>query len=225
MSNRLLPSFLLAFVPSLPLAQEGESWDALAKEWETATLRWSQGLRSSQQPFDGKIQPDVDFVARFEALAERGEPRAVLWLLRRRVSMPAELAARRGADFENVRRAGDAEWVARALLELARDGSGPDLAELEAYLEEMSGSKHPLELRSAALLAYATATGPTDRVRAAEMRVRAAAFFTGASEPAPGSDFTAEELAAVAGKLVTRLSELEVAWFDLSYYEDRKSVV
>src|SRR5262245_18076932 len=130
----MLSALTLACLPSLRSvqAQAPDTWDALAHEWEQAYVHSFQVLNEGQASGDDR-HPTAELARRFEALAERGEGRAVLWLLRHRSEMGAGVAAGRSRDFERVRRAGEAEWVARALLELAKNSAGLAPAEVAKY--------------------------------------------------------------------------------------------
>ena len=133
---RMLSLFLsLCAIPqaSVPSAgasavhQEPAGIDTLVQEYERAFEAWAGEMSRTgavEKP-EGERPPGPApaFWPRFEALAQAGEGRAVLWLLDNMESAGGDTATKWRQLFERVRAAGDAEWVASALPRLGTQDS------------------------------------------------------------------------------------------------------
>ena len=215
---------VLALVPQEPrpaTENREESWDALARAYEDAHAAWNQAALAASRDPEGAAErpphPAPEFWERFEALAARGEGRAVLWQLTMLgpASTPATLSARAATLFERVRAAGDAGWVALALpLLLERELGGEELAPL---LTELARESHPLPLRVQALLGLAhRLDDPShfqrDARAAAEPRLQAASLHLDGRPFAPEPARRAQALEELAGAVLARQAADEDDW-------------
>ena len=217
-------ALLLVFARAGAPVRTPDAWSDLASAWEQAYARWAVEQQREQREFTGVVAPDLEFEPRFEALAESGDGRAVLWLLRHRQGEAEARAAGRRKDLERVRAAGRAEWVARALLELAAKPDDMDPAELARLFETLAEPGGTPELRAAAELALAGRVRASDAARAGELCLRAAALATGRPEIAPGATLAAEDVSALAVALLEYVDAQEGEWFERAFFDSGSEV-
>jgi hypothetical protein len=219
----MLTFLLLAFTSFQPTAtsrtQERSPWDELAAEYEHAFEAWAQELSRSggwEKPESERPpSPAVALWPRFEALADRGEGLAVLWMLDNAASASGERAAVARALFERVRAAGEADWVVLALPRLSAQGFEGDAL---AHLEGLQADTRPKALRVAARLAQANLVAAAEPARAADLRVRAALLEHRDVEVAPGEELASEDVAELADAVIDALEEAQRAHFERAYF-------
>jgi hypothetical protein len=160
------------------VAQQAETWEALAEEYEQAFMRWAQEMSRSgawTKPESERAPgPSGSFRPRFEALADAGDGRAIVWLLKNDAGAPEGREERAARDLARLAAGGGADWVAAALGIVAEDPARYAPEALGAYLAGMQAEAHPALVRAHAALADAARLGTADVERARDLRLRAA---------------------------------------------------
>jgi hypothetical protein len=205
-----------------PVETRQEGWDAVAGEYESAFEAWAGELSRTgafEKPESERPpSPAVSFWPRFEALAERGEGRAVLWMLDNAQSGSGDELQLRRKLFERVRAAGEAEWVASALPRLGTQGIEEDV---RAYLGDLQAESRPKAIRVAARLAEASLVQEKEPARAADLRLRAALVECREVELAPDEALAPEDLDEICEALIKSVDEAQSGYFDVAYYQGK----
>jgi hypothetical protein len=128
------------------------SWDEVELEWRMSVGLFAPGRRSEAR---SRWTPHAALEPSMEALAERGDGRALLWLLAHRSGTPEERAAGRRRDFERLRVVADEVWTERGLLALAVEPPEGARVPLLSWSERSARVDRPPAVRQAALLARA----------------------------------------------------------------------
>lgn len=219
-----IASLVLALSPLLsPSAQEArqDSWTRLAEEYEQAFETWACELSRSgawsKPESERPPSPAPSFWPRFEALADQGEGRAILWMFANLGGEGAEREAQLRSLVERMRKARRGEWFESALHALGGDHQGLDGAELAGYLESLRADGEPTELRVAATLALAAVKGEEDPVLAAELRQAAVVLRFEGIQLAPGDVVPAEDLTELATRLIEETDEAQQGHFERAY--------
>lgn len=214
----------IRWILPLALVAQADTWDALANEYEEAFMRWAAEMSRTgawEKPeAEREPSPALALRPRFEALADAGEGRAVLWLLRNYGGAPEDAVAERAArDLARLAAGGDAEWVSDALGILAErtDRFAPDA--LDAYLAERVEGEHPMAVRAHARLALAALVATEDAARAAELRTSAALLRWLDVDVAPGEVLAPEDLDELAEKTVAGVEAERATYFERAYRE------
>jgi hypothetical protein len=143
--------------------------------------------------------PFSQFRARFTALAENGEGRAVLWL----IENPGDFEGARL--LELVEAAGEAEWVGSALQRLAFGQAAFDRARLDALFEKHMTGASSNDLRAHAALARAYVVAREDPALAGNLAVWAAMLRHKGLEIELGEALAPEALADLARETVRQV--------------------
>ena len=203
-----------------PAAAPGETWDALAAEFERATVAFSRSRTDDHGSGAGAPWSSPEFRARFQALAASGEGRAIVWLLQHPLGSTDQQSAELVQLFERVRAAGEAAWVEAALHPLAQQAANLDRAALATWLEAQHRTPKSPSLRAAAMLASAALVADEDAGRAADLRFAAALLRFKGLELASGESPDPARIADLAGALVDGIEAANEEWFDTSFREE-----
>lgn len=208
-----IPFVVLAFVQTSAAPAPASSWEALAQEYDQAFERWAHESSLAAGEAEGAPHPAAAYGSRFEALADQGEGRAVLWLL-------SNLQPGKGAGLlARVQQGGDAEWVGSAVFELGARRGEFDEEDLIAYLEERASHAGTQNLRAYAALALAEVVRAKDAAHAAHLNVWAAMLVHQDVDLAPGDLLAREDADELGGRVLDALEKESRGHFARAYRE------
>ncbi len=194
-------------------SQPAESREQLDQGFDRAVVEWVRNAQELGHGVELPPLPSADFWERYRALAERGDERALLWLLR---YVPEGRQAEVPALFERVRAAGDAAWVAEAIpLLVVWRGK----VELGTYLESFDRPEAPAAHRIAALLGRAEASAGEDPAAAMRLRQRALSLDLRGADLSVDESLSAPEAEELFAAAQERLEGEQEAWFEAAVRE------
>ncbi len=213
---------VMLFVPVLqqPVPLEAlaiqDEWTVLEAEFDAAVVEWLRAMKEQRGTESEMPYPSGEFWVRYRAFADRGDDRAIPWLLRHGSKERMGWDEALPGLFARVRAAGDASWVADAIPSLViwRNKIGEN--ELLSYLERLDRPGAPVSLRVAALLGKADAIMEGDPSRASWLRQRAALVDLKGEDLAEGQTLSIELADELAGSAEERLRREKNAWYDVA---------
>ena len=194
-----------------PAASPSETWETLEADYQAAFERWIDERREALAQGTAEPMPVAQFRARFTALAENGEGRAVLWL----IENPAEGESARL--LELVEAGGEEEWVGSALQRLAFARASFDRARLDALFEKHMTGASSNDLRAYAALARASLVAEEDPALAGNLAVWAAMLRHKGLEIELGEVLAPEALADLAQETVRQVQRDSGRHFTSAY--------
>jgi len=203
-----------------------ETWEEVAAAYEPAFEAWAAARMRAGNWNDPEAEPSpaLAFQDRFEAVAETGDARALLWLLQNPQGEGEVRAERVRRAFARLRAAGDADWLPAALGILPELEPSLGRETLVAFLEEHAKEPHPASTRAAALLARAAVLASADPALAEHLRRRAVFVRWMDADLGDEDSLTPEDAQEAAVAALATLEEAGRAWLTDNMFEGSDGV-